>query len=139
MRESTALVSKTFSLTWKFSLFARITCSLSVLPSQAPKQRATVVYFPGSTIGNFEPTEAAGFFAAVANALPAKRRTAHWSRFKKGPAVLERAYNDSAGVTAQFNLNLLARINRELGADFDLDDGGTAPFIIPMRAASKCI
>jgi uncharacterized SAM-dependent methyltransferase len=53
--------------------------------------------------------------------------------------VLEAAYNDSAGVTAQFNLNLLTRVNRELGADFDLNAGVTAPFTIQTPDESRCI
>ena len=74
-------------------------------------------YFPGSTIGNLTPDEAHGFLA---------RARTHASRMligtdlKKDANVLHAAYNDSRGVTAAFNLNLLARINRELGANFEL-------------------
>ena len=102
-----------------------------VLPSPSRKAVRNVVYFPGSTIGNFEPTEAEEFLRRVANVcrpngLPAVALTEPGglligADLKKDPRVLEAAYNDSAGVTAQFNLNLLDRLNRELGADFDLD------------------
>jgi len=102
-----------------------------VLPSPNRKAARNIVYFPGSTIGNFKPTEAAEFLRRVANVchpngLPAVALAEAGglligADLKKDPHVLEAAYNDSAGVTAQFNLNLLARINRELGADFDLD------------------
>jgi dimethylhistidine N-methyltransferase len=82
--------------------------------------RRRVIYFPGSTIGNLSLPEAARF---LANA----RRTARPGGamlvgvdLKKDAARLNAAYNDARGVTAEFNLNLLARINRELQADFDL-------------------
>jgi len=102
-----------------------------VLPSPSRKAARNVVYFPGSTIGNFEPTEAEEFLRRVANVCRPNGLLAVASAdagglligadLKKDAHVLEAAYNDSAGVTAQFNLNLLERINRELGADFDLD------------------
>ncbi|MEA3024475.1 MAG: hypothetical protein QOK01_3327, partial [Alphaproteobacteria bacterium] len=87
----------------------------------AIRLRARVGFFPGSTIGNFEPPEAARFLRHAAALLG---RGAHFivgvDLIKDG-AVLDAAYNDAAGVTAAFNLNLLRRINRELGADFDLN------------------
>jgi L-histidine N-alpha-methyltransferase len=87
--------------------------SLDLPAATAPR----TAYFPGSTIGNLTPEEAHGFLA---------RSRSHAGRMlvgtdlKKDANVLHAAYNDSRGVTAAFNLNLLARINRELGADFDL-------------------
>ena len=92
-----------------------------VLPSSNRKAARNIVYFPGSTIGNFEPTEAEEFLCRVANVCRQNGGLLIGADLKKDPHVLEAAYNDSAGVTAQFNLNLLDRINRELGADFDLD------------------
>ena len=92
-----------------------------VLPSSSRKAARNIVYFPGSTIGNFEPTEAEEFLRRVANVCRQNGGLLIGADLKKDPHVLEAAYNDSAGVTAQFNLNLLDRINRELGADFDLD------------------
>jgi len=74
-------------------------------------------YFPGSTIGNLTPDEAHGF---LARARTQARRMLIGTDLKKDANVLHAAYNDSRGVTAAFNLNLLARINRELGGDFDL-------------------
>jgi L-histidine Nalpha-methyltransferase len=79
------------------------------------------VYFPGSTIGNFEPDEAVQFLRRIANVCRGGGGLLIGVDLKKDQQVLEAAYNDSAGVTAQFNLNLLQRINRELDADFDLD------------------
>src|SRR5213594_11913 len=91
------------------------------LPSPHHKPARNVVYFPGSTIGNFEPDEAVQFLRRVANVCREKGGLLIGADLKKAREVLEAAYNDRAGVTAQFNLNLLARANRELGADFDLD------------------
>jgi L-histidine Nalpha-methyltransferase len=92
-----------------------------VLPVPSRKPARNVVYFPGSTIGNFEPDEAVLFLRRIANVCRGGGGMLIGVDLKKDRQVLEAAYNDSAGVTAQFNLNLLQRINRELGADFDLD------------------
>ncbi len=88
-----------------------------------PKHRAVrrnVAFFPGSTIGNFPRAMAADLLRATRSEVGAGGAMLIGVDLKKDRAVLERAYNDPAGVTAQFNLNLLARLNRELGADFDL-------------------
>lgn len=79
-----------------------------------------VGFFPGSTIGNFEPHEAAKFLRHAGVILGAGAVLVIGVDLVKDTKILCRAYNDSEGVTARFNLNLLARINRELGADFDL-------------------
>ena len=92
-----------------------------VLPSPDHKPARNVVYFPGSTIGNFEPDEAVQFLRRIANVCRENGGLLIGADLKKARDVLEAAYNDRAGVTAQFNLNLLTRANRELGADFDLD------------------
>src|SRR5882724_4480367 len=81
----------------------------------------TVVYFPGSTIGNFTPAEARRFLRIIEAAAGPRGGLLIGVDLKKDPAVLHAAYNDPEGVTAAFNLNLLVRINRELGGDFDLD------------------
>jgi len=91
------------------------------LPSPARQALRKIVYFPGSTIGNFEPDAARQFLQRVANHCRRGGGLLIGVDLQKDRHVLERAYNDSAGVTAQFNLNLLARANRELGADFDLE------------------
>jgi len=79
-----------------------------------------VGFFPGSTIGNFTPAEALQFLRMAARLLRGGGLLLG-ADLVKDPAVLHAAYNDAQGVTAAFNLNLLARANRELGADFDLD------------------
>jgi len=84
----------------------------------AAKPRAG--FFPGSTIGNFEPHEAAAFLRRAGRILGAGSVLVVGVDLAKAPDILYRAYNDSEGVTAKFNLNLLARINRELDANFNL-------------------
>lgn len=81
----------------------------------------TIIYFPGSTIGNFEPHDARAFLQAAAERAGPGGGLLIGVDLKKDPATLHAAYNDSAGVTAAFNLNLLERINRELDGDFRLD------------------
>jgi L-histidine N-alpha-methyltransferase len=77
--------------------------------------------FLGGTIGNFAPAERAAFLAAVRACLRPGDHLLLGTDLVKSPAVLVPAYDDAAGVTAEFNLNVLRVINRELGADFDLD------------------
>ena len=79
-----------------------------------------VGFFPGSTIGNFEPHEAAAFLRHAARILGPGASVIIGVDLVKDTQVLQRAYNDAQGVTAQFNLNLLTRINRELGGRFNL-------------------
>lgn len=88
-------------------------------PRRAASHRA--VYFPGSTIGNFKPGDAEQLLRRIARIVGRGGGLLIGADLKKDRETLERAYNDRAGVTAAFNLNLLRRINRELGADFDLD------------------
>ena len=78
-----------------------------------------VVYFPGSTIGNLSPSEAQAFLKMTRGQVGPRGAMLVGVDLKKDANVLHAAYNDSRGVTAAFNLNLLARINRELGGDFD--------------------
>lgn len=80
---------------------------------------ARVGFFPGSSIGNFTPEDAGSFLRNVHATLGSGGRLLVGIDRKKSRAVLEAAYNDSAGVTAAFNLNALEHLNRRLGADFD--------------------
>ncbi len=80
-----------------------------------------VGFFPGSTIGNFEPHEASGFLAHAGRMLGSGALFIIGVDLIKPVEVLKAAYNDKAGVTASFNLNLLKRINRELGGTFNLE------------------
>lgn len=81
----------------------------------------SVIYFPGSTIGNFDPEGAVEFMERLADLAGDGGGLLIGVDLQKDHDVLERAYNDSAGVTAQFNLNLLARINKKLGGNFELN------------------
>jgi L-histidine Nalpha-methyltransferase len=85
-------------------------------------------FFPGSTIGNFEPAPALSFLRHVARMLGQGAILIVGVDLVKDGAILNAAYNDAAGVTARFNLNVLARINRELGADFNLANFGHQAF-----------
>jgi L-histidine Nalpha-methyltransferase len=93
-----------------------------VQPFEVPALRAErrVVYFPGSTIGNFDPPDANALLCRIAQFVGPGGGLLLGIDLRKDPAILEPAYNDARGVTAAFNRNLLTRINRELGADFDL-------------------
>ena len=86
----------------------------------APGRARRVVYFPGSTIGNLTPQEAHAFLRMTRGQVGARGAMLVGVDLQKDANVLHAAYNDAKGVTAAFNLNLLARINRELGADFRL-------------------
>jgi dimethylhistidine N-methyltransferase len=90
------------------------------LPGTVPKGRR-VVFFPGSSLGNFNPAEATDFLRLIREMVGEGGMLLIGVDTKKPTAVLNAAYNDAAGVTAEFNLNLLRRINRELDAHIDID------------------
>jgi dimethylhistidine N-methyltransferase len=98
---------------------ADFTASLA-LPD-VPGARRRVVYFPGSTIGNFHKTDAVSFLARVRRECGPGGALLLGVDLLKERATLERAYDDRRGVTAAFNLNVLARANRELGSDFRIE------------------
>jgi dimethylhistidine N-methyltransferase len=103
------------------------------LPSFADESPVrTVAYFPGSTIGNFEPHQALAFLKSVRATCGPGSGLLIGVDLKKDPARLHAAYNDSAGVTAAFNLNILRRINRDIGSDFDLKEFAHYAFYNPM-------
>jgi L-histidine Nalpha-methyltransferase len=90
---------------------------LERIPLEGPR----MIAFLGGTIGNFEPQQRASFLARVANLLGPEDTFLLGTDLIKDRATLEAAYNDSSGVTAAFNKNVLAVLNARLGADFDLD------------------
>ncbi len=92
------------------------------LPAPDQAARRTVVFFPGSTLGNFEQREAIGLLRTMAIEMGRQGAALVGIDLQKDPAILEAAYNDAAGVTREFTLNLLTRINRELQADFQLHE-----------------
>jgi dimethylhistidine N-methyltransferase len=91
------------------------------LPVPKQESKRTVVYFPGSTISNFDPIPAKHFLEHIAGLCGPGGALLIGVDLKKDPAVLHNAYNDGEGLTAAFNLNLLERINRELDCDFQVD------------------
>jgi dimethylhistidine N-methyltransferase len=127
---------------------------LAVLPVEADFTRPFVLpaavaemphtgFFPGSTIGNFEPHEACSFLRHAGRVLGRGANLIIGVDLVKDASILNAAYDDAAGVTAKFNLNLLTRINRELDGDFDLDSFSHHAFYnserhrIEMHLASK--
>ncbi len=90
-----------------------------VLPPSLP--RPALLTFLGSTIGNFTTTEAADLLRRVRGAMHTGDRFLLGTDLRKDVAVLEAAYNDSRGITAEFNLNMLRVLNRDFGADFDAE------------------
>jgi dimethylhistidine N-methyltransferase len=90
-----------------------------VLPA-LPQHARKLAFFPGSTIGNFHPAEAAAFLSRIRRTVGTGGMLVLGVDRRKDPAVLNAAYDDPHGVTAAFNLNMLRRINREIGADFDV-------------------
>ncbi len=118
LHQDAALLRRDFPRLAVHPLVADFTQGFDIPAAVAALPR--VGFFPGSTIGNFEPQEAARFLRHAGDMLGAGAVLVIGVDLVKDPAVLRAAYNDADGVTAKFNLNLLARINRELGADFDL-------------------
>lgn len=90
------------------------------LPQPKVMPRKNIVYFPGSTIGNFLPASAHSLLEVMYQEAGSDGALLIGVDLKKDREILERAYNDSAGVTAQFNLNMLRRLNTEFEADFNV-------------------
>ncbi|HYQ72223.1 MAG TPA: L-histidine N(alpha)-methyltransferase, partial [Gammaproteobacteria bacterium] len=116
------------------------TVSLPIVARHARR----VVFYPGSSIGNFEPAAATAFLRDLAGVAGPGGAVLIGVDLRKDDAVLNAAYNDAAGLTASFNLNLLRRINRELHADFSLDNFEHFAFYnrsagrIEMHLVSRC-
>ena len=91
------------------------------LPDPTVMPLRNIVYFPGSTIGNFTHAAACELLKVMYHEAGENGAMLIGVDLQKDPSVIERAYNDSAGVTAKFNLNMLRHLNREFGSDFDLD------------------
>ena len=94
--------------------------TLAALPGEVDGAARRLGFFPGSTIGNLTPEDATAFLRRVRMLLGVGGAVVLGVDLKKDPKLLHEAYNDAAGVTAEFTLNLLRRMNRELDADFDL-------------------
>ncbi|MCH8100042.1 MAG: L-histidine N(alpha)-methyltransferase [Proteobacteria bacterium] len=92
------------------------------LPSPAITPVRNIVYFPGSTIGNFEHDAALELLRVMHHEAGENGALLIGVDLQKDPKLIERAYNDSAGVTAEFNLNMLQHLNRDYGATFDVTE-----------------
>ena len=99
------------------------TAPINLPPNEHDNTRDTrkIAFFPGSSIGNFEPSQARTFLQNIANMVQPGGGLLIGVDLKKDPDLLHAAYNDANGSTAAFNLNLLTRINRELNGNFDVD------------------
>jgi dimethylhistidine N-methyltransferase len=106
--------------------------STFTLPSPQGFVARRVAYYPGSTIGNFDPHAAIRFLASIAQKCGSGGGLLIGVDLKKDFNILHRAYNDSKGITAQFNLHLLTRINQALSADFQLDQFSHYAFYNPV-------
>jgi dimethylhistidine N-methyltransferase len=91
------------------------------LPEPAIMPLRNIVYFPGSTIGNFTHDDALALLRVMHQEAGANGAMLIGVDLQKDSAIIERAYNDSAGVTAEFNLNILRHLNRDYSSNFDLD------------------
>ncbi|MGH9949268.1 MAG: L-histidine N(alpha)-methyltransferase [Pyrinomonadaceae bacterium] len=99
--------------------------------------RRKVVLFLGSNIGNFSREKSVEFFRHLREVMSSDDRLFIGFDMQKDPRVIVKAYDDSKGVTAAFNMNLLARINRELGADFDLEKFSHYAQYRPVECAAR--
>jgi dimethylhistidine N-methyltransferase len=116
--ESTQRLAYAFPEVQMLPVCADFTRPVPIPPPLQPAARR-LAFFPGSTLGNFERDEAVALLGAMRETIGERGRALVGIDLVKDVADMEAAYNDAAGVTAAFTLNLLARINREAGADFD--------------------
>ncbi len=114
-----------------------VCADFTALPALPPPRRAarrTLLFFPGSTLGNFTEAAAVAILRGMRQAMGEEGLALIGIDLDKDPTLIEAAYNDAAGVTADFTLNLLARLNREIGSDFDLSSfAHRARYVVPWR------
>lgn len=103
------------------------------LPPSSRVAARTLMFFPGSTLGNFTATDAGTLLRAMRATMGRAGQALVGIDLVKAPGLIEAAYNDAAGVTAAFTLNILARLNREIGSDFDLDGFAHRAVYVPER------
>jgi L-histidine Nalpha-methyltransferase len=118
LRDAVAAIAADYPGTRVHGVVGDFTEHLGRTPGEAPR----LVAFLGGTIGNLFPTERATFFGEVRDVLTPGEWLLLGTDLVKDPAVLVRAYDDRQGVTADFNRNVLSVLNRELGADFPIED-----------------
>ncbi|MGC4939603.1 L-histidine N(alpha)-methyltransferase [Kribbella sp. DT2] len=117
LREAAAAINADYPQLTVHGVVGDFTAHLDKLPGEAPR----VVAFLGGTIGNLLPTERETFYTSVRDVLEPGEWLLVGTDLVKNPATLVAAYDDSAGVTGEFNRNVLRVLNRQLGADFDVD------------------
>jgi dimethylhistidine N-methyltransferase len=127
LREAAARLAADFPELSVVAVCADYTRPFALPPLPGPAGKL-VGFFPGSTIGNFEPEAVVRFLAHCAELLGPEGEMLIGADLKKDPAILNQAYNDRAGLNAAFNLNLLERVNRELGGDIDIARFGHLAF-----------
>jgi dimethylhistidine N-methyltransferase len=133
LRDSAAALAEAYPRLTIVPICADYTADLE-LPASVPAGKRRLAYYPGSTIGNFVPEEARRFLLKIAALCGPDGGLLVGVDLKKDPLMLHRAYNDALGITAAFNLNILARLNRDLGADFALDQFRHYAFYNPVFA-----
>lgn len=133
LEQSAADVARTYPAIPVVSVCADYTRDLE-LPRSLPNHLRRIAYYPGSTIGNFVPEDARRFLARIADVCGPGGGLLIGVDLKKDPLMLHRAYNDALGITAAFNLNILVRLNRELGANFAVDRFRHYAFYNPVFA-----
>ena len=122
----------------KLNIKAQIGDYLEILENlEASNERRKIILFLGSSIGNFLPEESRKFFKKLRNVMNEKDRLLIGFDLQKDPKVILRAYDDSQGITGKFNLNLLERINRELGGDFVLENFSHYAVYLPVEGRAK--
>ena len=122
------------------------------VPLPVPEREAdhALVFFPGSTLGNFTEGEAIRLLRAMHSTMGDRGGALLGIDMQKAPAMIEAAYNDAAGVTAAFTLNLLVRLNRDIGSDFDpqafahqaeyvVDAGRIETFLVSRKAQAVIV
>jgi L-histidine N-alpha-methyltransferase len=117
LREASGAINVDYPTLDVHGVVGDFTAHLDKLPGEPPR----IVAFLGGTIGNLIPAEREAFYTSIRDVLEAGEWLLLGTDLVKDPATLVAAYDDSAGVTAEFNKNVLRVINRQLGADFDVD------------------
>jgi L-histidine N-alpha-methyltransferase len=121
LRNAAAEISRAFPLISVHAVAMDFSASLNGVEPLLPPVGKRLIFYPGSSIGNFDPPKTRALLSQFLRLLREDDGLLIGYDLRKSPYLLWRAYNDLDGVTAAFNLNILARFNRELGADFDLD------------------
>jgi dimethylhistidine N-methyltransferase len=133
LQESAAAIASRYPHLEVLPICADYTRGVRVPATRSAAARR-VAYYPGSTLGNFVPEDAKRFLATIGEVCGPGGGLLIGTDQKKDPLMLHRAYNDALGITANFNLNILRRLNRELGANFDLDRFRHYAFYNPVFA-----